>query len=294
MQSTTASPEQTDPHDLDWNADYLMITSDNMPESPLTDAEWLDALIYDGPGISDTLVNSDTYHLRIGSPPQIVGVRFEYEFDERGRITALGTVHSAAETARGDLHTHLDTNLGERKIVVLLKSPETRAYVSTQIEAMTGDDGRRPTEQEPSDREMELAACGEFPDDMDYSATYALVPRESAERAVIQETLWTQALRRSEESVESNLTSPVPYFVEIEPHRAMVGFFYRFGIDESQNPYADITCHPAHQTDLLKSAYRQQDGEPALDRRRIYFLPDSERTRLLIAAYLRALAGNGR
>ena len=64
---------RADADTLNWDADYLLATDLTDTNRFLSDSEWLDALIYDGPGISDMLRNDDTYHLRVGSHDQLVG-----------------------------------------------------------------------------------------------------------------------------------------------------------------------------------------------------------------------------
>ena len=120
---------------------------------------------------------------------------------------------------------------------------------------------------------------------MDWNATYALVPRNSEERAPVDEEIWTTALLRGGPDIADVLTSPDPYQIEIGPLQTQVVFFYDFGADAFGLPYADISCHPAQS---LRHSRGPERRPPAIDQRRIYVLPDSKRSETLISAYLSA------
>ena len=107
---------RADADTLNWDADYLLATDLTDTNRFLSDSEWLDALIYDGPGISDMLRNDDTYHLRVGTPGQIVGVTLQNSHSTRARASSRpASIHAATESEQRRPTTPTSTPTWERE-----------------------------------------------------------------------------------------------------------------------------------------------------------------------------------
>ncbi len=273
------------PDNIDWNAAYALLTDNHSPQSMIPDSLWIEALEYEGPGISDMLRNGDTYHAPIGPMNQLVGFTFTFGIDPRGRIIATGTCHSAYEDVRGDVHTLFDTALDTQKIAVLLKDELSERVATTWVREC-GLTPEKPDTRPPADaHEIESATMkSEFPDDLDRNAMYGLIPRGPGENGPIEASVWVSAIKRNDTDALDTLTSPETDIMLIGPLQAPVGFKFEFATDQRGHITAIGACYPATR-DLGHGLCVNEDNP--LDSRQIIILPNSERTETLIREYIR-------
>ena len=121
------------PEDLNWDAEYAVLADPEGGDHPVPESLWIDALIYEGPGISDMLINADTYHARVGPFDSLLGFRFEFSLDERGRIVASGVCHPTTESMKGDYYPDFSSEADARRVLVMFKSQRSEKLVSAFI-----------------------------------------------------------------------------------------------------------------------------------------------------------------
>ena len=123
------------PPDPDWTTEFQVTPVDGLT---LPDADWVQALEYDGPSVQEMLeAPGSVYHLRTDTG-MLLGLTFTFSVTAAGTIAAHGAAHPAVEV-RGDYHTFLDETLARAEVAMTPASDRTTRALATYVRSVIND-----------------------------------------------------------------------------------------------------------------------------------------------------------